>query len=214
MGDSKKTRVPLIAGACLWAVAWVGVTYGLRQQLALRVAGQVLLALAVVATWISSRRLLHDRVLALTWFGTVIGAVTLGYLRSRDWWSLLLDAWCTWVMWRYIIRVKDAQGGPIRVNAVHSAGLAGTVEYESMRFSGVLVEECSPDWTQKLSEVKTDSGGGFALPYVCDAPVHYVRVSLPGTRTVHLGVTISPAAEPLLIRLKPAPIREAGNWGE
>jgi hypothetical protein len=46
------------------------------------------------------------------------------------------------------------------------------VEYDSMHFSGMRVEECSADWIQQVSEVKTDDYGRFALP-PRDGPVHH-----------------------------------------
>ena len=72
-----------------------------------------------------------------------------------------------------------------------------------MHFSGMSVEEYTEDWGTQLSLVKTDGDGRFALPRISDGPDHWVRVSWPGTETVHLQVEISPEAQPLLIRLKP-----------
>ena len=56
----------------------------------------------------------------------------------------------------------DARGRiPVRVKA---PDLAGVVEYYSMHFSGVCVEEYADDWVTQLSQVKTDDDGRFALP--------------------------------------------------
>jgi len=90
----------------------------------------------------------------------------------------------------------------ISVAWVKAPDLAGTVEYDSMHFSGMRVEECTADWATQLSEVKTDDNGYFALPSTSDDPVHWVRFSWPGTETVHLRVELSPTAQPLLVRLK------------
>lgn len=90
-----------------------------------------------------------------------------------------------------------------RVTRVKAPALSGVVEYDSMHFSGMIVEECAPDWIQQFAEVKTGDDGRFALP-PRDGPVHYVRVSWPGTGTVHLKVELAPGARPLLVRLKPS----------
>jgi hypothetical protein len=89
----------------------------------------------------------------------------------------------------------------IKVVSVKAADLTGVVEYDSMHFSGMRVEECSDDWAQQLSEVKTDDDGRFALPHISDDPTHWVRVSWPGTERVHLRVELSPGAPPLHVCL-------------
>ncbi len=97
----------------------------------------------------------------------------------------------------------------IRTTRVKSPDLSGVVEYDSMRFPSMKVEECSADWAP-LSEAKTDDDGYFALPPATEGPVHFVRVSWPGAKTAHLHVELSPDARPLLIRLKQAPF--TGHW--
>jgi hypothetical protein len=77
------------------------------------------------------------------------------------------------------------------------------VEYETMHFAGMRVEECAADWVQQLSEARTDANGRFALPSASESPVHWVRVSWPGTEPFHLEVELTPDAQPLLVRLKP-----------
>jgi hypothetical protein len=66
----------------------------------------------------------------------------------------------------------------------------------------VSVEECTEDWTQQVSQVKTDDDGRFELP-LSDGQVHFLRVSRPGAGTVHLRVELVPKARPLEVRLKP-----------
>ena len=84
---------------------------------------------------------------------------------------------------------------------VKAAELAGVVKYDSVHLAGVSVEECSEDWTQQFSQVKTDAEGRFALPSR-EGAVHYVRVSRPEAGTVHLRVELTPEARPLRVRLK------------
>jgi hypothetical protein len=75
-------------------------------------------------------------------------------------------------------------------------------EYDSARLPGVCLEECSEDWTQQFSQVKTDGDGRFALPHR-EGAVHYVRVSRIGATTLHLRVELAAKARPLLVRLEP-----------
>jgi hypothetical protein len=93
----------------------------------------------------------------------------------------------------------------IKTVSVKAPELAGVVEYDTMRVSGIRVEECAADWVQQLSEAKTDDDGRFALPSAeSSAPVHWVRVSWPKVaEPAHLEVELSPDAQPLLVRLKP-----------
>jgi len=114
------------------------------------------------------------------------------YLRARPAKSL------SWSEIRAQQRIPKARA--VRVKA---PDLAGVVEYDSMHFSGMCVEEYAEDWETRLSQVKTDGEGRFALPRISDGPGHCVRVSWPGTQTVHLQLEISPDARPLLVRLKP-----------
>ncbi|HEY1220863.1 MAG: hypothetical protein ABSE42_10915 [Bryobacteraceae bacterium] len=90
----------------------------------------------------------------------------------------------------------------IKTACVKAADLAGVVEYESMHLPGIRVEECAADWVTQVSQVKTDDDGRFALPHTSDGSSHWVRVSWPGTETVHLQVELDPDAQPLLVRLK------------
>lgn len=100
-------------------------------------------------------------------------------------------------------RLRALQQVPrIKAVSVKAADLAGVVEYDTMHFAGMRVEEYAADWVQQLSQVTTDDNGRFALPRTSDGPVHWVRVSWRGTVPAHLQVELSPDAQPLLVRLK------------
>ena len=203
--------------ACLWATASITVSYTLRQHsVPTRIGSEILLAGAGLALWIWFRRKNHDPIVGLTWFGIVMGVIMISSWITGDWASILIGVWYIWVVREYIIDAAiDAadRERQIRARCVHATGLTGTVEYDSMHFSGVLVEECSSDWTKQFSQVKTDDSGGFVLPHASDGPVHYIRVSWPGTRAVHLRVETFADAQPLLVRLKPQKPKRMGDWG-
>jgi len=206
-------RSTFIVAACLWATASITVSYTLRQHsLPTRIGSEILLAEAGLGLWIWSRRKNHDPIMGLTWFGIVMGVTMISSWITGDWASILIGVWYIWVVREYIIDAADRER-QIRARCVHATGLTGTVEYDSMHFSGVLVEECSSDWTKQFSQVKTDASGGFALPHASDGPVHYIRVSWPGTRAVHLRVETFADAQPLLVRLKPQKPKRMGDWG-
>ncbi len=206
-------RSTFIVAACLWATASIAVIYTLRQHsVPARIGSEILLAGAGLALWIWSRRKNHDPIVGLTWFGIVMGVIMISSWITRDWASILIGVWYIWVVRENIIDAADTEG-QIRPASVHATELTGTVEYDSMHFSGVLVEECSSDWTTQFSQVKTDDSGRFALPHASDGPVHYIRVSWPGTRAVHLRVETSAGAQPLLVRLRPKKPKRMGDWG-
>src|SRR5437667_3634283 len=206
-------RSTFIVAACLWATASIAVSYTLRQHsVPARIGSEILLAGAGLAFWIWSRRKNHDPIVGLTWFGIVMGVIMISSWITRDWASILIGVWYIWVVREYIIDAADTEG-QIRPASVHATELTGTVEYDSMHFSGVLVEECSSDWTKQFSLVKTDDSGRFALPHASNGPVHYIKVSWPGTRAVHLCVETFADAQPLLVRLKPQKPKRMGDWG-
>jgi len=116
-------------------------------------------------------------------------------------WADLRAVWArrpSWAEARALSRVPT-----IKTVCVKANELAGVVEYETMHFAGMRVEECAADWVQQLSEARTDANGRFALPSASESPVHWVRVSWPGTEPFHLEVELTPDAQPLLVRLKP-----------
>ena len=208
-------RFPIIASACFWAIACIVISYALRQQPALMVGGAILLLSgAVLALRMWSDRRHDDRTLRLTWVGIVLGAAIIASWTSGGWWSLWFDAWFIWEAWRSFIDTVDREDGQIRTVSVRARELTGAVEYDSMHCSGILVEEYSSDWKQRFSEIKTDDNGRFAVPHTIEGPLHYLKISWPGTTSVHLRVEIAAHAQPLLVRLKPRKPKEMGNWGE
>jgi len=96
---------------------------------------------------------------------------------------------------------KEPGAASLKVTSVKAVDLTGIAEYDARTLAGVCVEECSEDWTQQFSQVKTDAEGHFALP-IREGTVHYVRVSRPEAGTVHLRVELTPEARPLRVRLK------------
>lgn len=137
---------------------------------------------------------------------SLVGAIPKGDPETRESWTQIwaeLRAICArWPSWARVRAEVEAQRLIPKIVWVQAAELAGVVEYDSMHFAGMRVEECSDDWVQQISEVKTDDDGHFALPRISDDPTHWVRISWPGTHTVHLRVDLSPDAPPLHVRLK------------
>src|SRR5437667_735591 len=175
-------RSTFIVAACLWATASITVSYTLRQRsVPTRIGSEILLAGAGLALWIWSRRKNHDPIMGLTWFGIVMGVIMISSWITGDWASILIGVWYIWVVREYIIDAADREG-QIRARSVHATGLTGTVEYDLMHFSGVLVEECSSDWTKQFSLVKTDDSGRFALPHAYNGAGHYIEDCLPCAR--------------------------------
>lgn len=62
-----------------------------------------------------------------------------------------------------------------RVKRVKASQLRGIVTDGVGVLHGVLVEECSADWKERLSETKTDYDGRFELAGVSESPLHYLR---------------------------------------
>jgi hypothetical protein len=142
--------------------------------------------------------------------GVIGTAIFIEYYIYGDLWAFLFDfavvVPCLW----YLVPQTDRT----RLISVRAPGLFGIVEYQSMYFSGVLVEECSSDWTRRLAKTETDANGHFDLSSSPEGRVHHLRVSWPGTKTVYLEVEIRPAATPLVIRLEPQQPRRKLNWGD
>ena len=151
-----------------------------------------------------------DAVVKWISLGIVAVGLILAHWIHGDWWALLLDLGVGIPSWRFLVP-EDAEG---RVVAVRSPELAGTVEYESIHFRDVLIEECSPEWGQLLSQTRTDENGRFRLSTQSGAVHRYIKVSWPGTRPVQLRVELSPSAAPLVIRLKPQKPRRSEDWGK
>jgi hypothetical protein len=96
---------------------------------------------------------------------------------------------------RIAMAIKDR---PHRAIASH---LEGIVEHDSTRVSGALVEECSPDWKEQLSSVKTDENGRFILPESTTGPVHFLRVTWAYGRSLRIRVHIKPDAPLLTVQM-------------
>jgi hypothetical protein len=191
-----KLRLPLLLAVCLWALVWIGPYIIHGQQTVVTVIELSSCALFVALIWFDRRR--SDwKVLLCVFFA----AFAIPYFVRGDIVSVVQGGLCLWVgyWWFRYARGDDSQ--TLKVTRVKADGLAGVVKYDAMQLSTVSVEECSEDWIQQFSHVKTDSGGRFALPRR-DGQVHYVRVSSPEARTVHLRVELTPDARPLTVRLK------------
>jgi hypothetical protein len=88
-----------------------------------------------------------------------------------------------------------------RPKAAVASHLGGSVQYDSMKVSDALVEECTPDWKQPLSSVKTNASGFFELPSKGAGAVHNLRVTWSKTSSARLRVQIVPDAPPLVVEL-------------
>jgi len=207
-------RNTFIASASVWAIAVVATAYVQRQQpVATRISTNVLLSVVGLVLWIwTQRRQPNDLTLRLAWFGVVTSVIIVSSLVVRDWVSIVTVIWYVWAIRDSIVDTAD--GEHVRAGTAKAPELGGTVEYDSMHFSGVLIEEYSSNWARRICQAKTDDDGRFKLPQTKEDPTHCIKVSWPGTRAVYLRVQISPDAKPLLIRLKPKKPKRAGNWGE
>ena len=208
MGLLRKVLSPAITSACLLAALLIGLSFACTKTRGL--SGQLLLVGAITLWWIWLARRPDEMNVKWTSLGLVGGGVFVSYCVSGNWESLLLDLAVVGTSWKYLL----PDGQEMKPVAVRATGLFGTVEYESMHFTGVLVEEYSSHWNERLSQVKTDANGGFALPVTSDGAVHFLKITWPGAETAHLRVEIAPDAKPLLVRLKPGKPRRIDNWGD
>lgn len=201
---------PVITSGCLWAMTLIGAHYACHQRPPLDIGAQIALMAILVVLWIWLDRQRADRTLRWTFLGIVACGAIVAYCVNGEWWALCYDLLIVATSWKYLVPDNDQT----RAVSVHASGLVGLVEYDSMRFAGVLVEEYSSDWTHQLSDTRTDADGNFVLPRASDVSVHHIKVSWPGTRTVYLTVEIISDAQPLVIHLKHGKPKRAGNWGE
>jgi len=93
-----------------------------------------------------------------------------------------------------------------RVRHIRAPQLRGIVSDGMSVLPGVLVEECTVDWKERLSETKADYDGRFELPSISESPIHYLRFTWKGATTQHFAVQLSPDAPPLAVRMKLANI--------
>ena len=142
-------------------------------------------------------------ILTVLWVVAWIGATVSACINGQYWLSLWRGLFGLCGLWLARSLFIETDAGTRKVRPAKAPHLEGVVEYDSMHFSGMRVEECAADWIQQVSEVKTDDNGRFALPLHPEIPIHYLRFSWPGTAEVFLAVEICPDASPLLVRLKP-----------
>ena len=186
----------MVLAVCLWAFVWIG-PYMFRGRPAV-ITGIELLACALfVALFWHDRRSDYWKVLFCVFFV----AFAIPHFVNGDVVSMAQGALCLLVGYWWFRYGREPGAPALKVTRVKAAGLAGVAEYDSKRVAGLCVEECSEDWTQQFSQVKTDGDGSFALPRR-EGTVHYVRVSRPEAGTVHLRVELSPKARPLRVSLK------------
>ncbi|HEY1203636.1 MAG TPA: hypothetical protein VGF05_03005 [Bryobacteraceae bacterium] len=186
----------MILAVCLWAFVWVGPYVFQGRHGA--VAGIELLSCALfVALFWTDRRSDYWKVLFCVFFV----AFAIPHFVHGDIVSMAQGGLCLLVGYWWFRYGKEPDPDTLIVTRVKAADLAGVAEYDSARLSGVCVEECSEDWTQQFSQVKTDEDGRFALPH-SEGTVHFVRVSRPEAGTIHLRVELTPKAKPLLVRLR------------
>ncbi len=186
----------MVLAVCLWAFVWVG-PYVLRGRASV-VTGIELLscALFVALFWID-RRSGYWKVLFCVFFI----AFAIPHFLHGDIVSMAQGLLCLLIGYWWFRYGKDPGNASLKVTSVKAVDLTGIAEYDARTFAGVCVEECSEDWTQQFSQVKTDAEGRFALPSR-GGTVHYVRVSQPEAGTIHLRVELTPEARPLRVRLK------------
>ena len=210
IGPAKWNPFPVITIGCLWAIALIAAKYAWRQKPAVDIGSQIILMGVLVVAWIWLDRQCVDTTLRRIFFGIAAAGAIVTYCIHRQWGDLLYDALLIAASGKYLFPANDQT----RAASVRASGLFGTVEYDSMHFSGMLVEEYSPDWTRQLSCVRTDDEGRFELPRTCDAAVHHIKISWPGVKTAFLDAAIVPDAQPLVIRLKVGRPKSAEDWGQ
>lgn len=190
-----------VVSACLVGIAAISQNYFWRQNQYLHLAAQLTMVgvLVVWCVWLARR---PDEMMVKQASLCLVGlAVVVTYGTNGDWWSLAFELGVCLPCWPYFL--DDDDDIETRVIPVYATGLTGTVEYARMHFSGILVEEYSPDWKETFSQVTTDIDGHFELPCASGVGAHYIKISWPGTRTVNLRVELSADAQPILIRLRP-----------
>jgi hypothetical protein len=192
-----KLRLPMILAVCLWAFVWIG-PYVLQGRRSAVTAIELLSCALFVALLWFDRRSDYWKVLFCVFFI----AFAIPHFVHGDIVAMAQGALCLLVGGWWLWYGREPGAATLKVTRVKAVELAGVAEYGSARLSGVCVEECSEDWTQQFSQVKTGEDGRFALPARAGS-VHFVRVSRPEAGTIHLRVELAPKAKPLLVRLKP-----------
>ena len=191
-----RLRLPMILAVCLWAFVWIG-PYVFQGRRAVVTGIELLSCALFVALFWFDRRSDYWKVLFCVFFI----AFAIPHFVHGDIVSMAQGGLCLLVGYWWFRYGRESEAETLKLTRVKAVDLAGVAECDSKRLSGVCVEECSEDWTQQFSQVKTDDDGRFALPRT-EGTVHYVRVSRPEAGTIHLRVEITPKARPLLVRLK------------
>jgi hypothetical protein len=186
----------MVLAVCLWAFVWIG-PYVFQGRRAVITGIELLCCGLFVALFWYDRRSGYWKVLFCVFFV----AFAIPHFVHGDVVSMAQGILCLRVGYWWFRYGRDPGTPALKVTRVKAADLAGVAEYNSTRLAGVSVEECSEDWTQQFSQVKTGEDGCFALP-PREGTVHFIRVSRPEAGTVHLRVELSPEARPLRVRLK------------
>jgi hypothetical protein len=187
----------MVLAVCLWGAVWIGpYVFRGRQEV---VTGIELVACALfVALFWFDRKKDYWKVLFCVFFI----AFAIPHFMNGDAVSMAQGGVCLLVGYWWFRYGRNDDTPALKVTRVKAVDLTGVAEYDSARLPGVCLEECSEDWTQQFSQVKTDGDGRFALPHR-EGAVHYVRVSRIGATTLHLRVELAAKARPLLVRLEP-----------
>jgi hypothetical protein len=186
----------MLLAVCLWAFIWVAPYVFLGRRSVITAIELLSCALFIALFWLDRRN--NDWKVLLCVFFAVFA---IPHFFQRDIVSMAQGLVCLWVGYWGLRFTRDSDVQMVKVDRVKATELAGVVEYDSQHVPGACVEECSGDWLQQFSQVRTDDDGRFALP-PRDAPFHHVRVSWREAKTAHLLVEINPKARPLLVRLK------------
>ena len=185
----------MVLAVCLWAFVWIG-PYVFRGRLVV-VIELLACSLFTALLWVD-RQHSYWKVLLIVFFA----AFAIPYFLRGDLVSMAQGGLCLFVGYWWFRYGRGAGTETLKVTSIKASDLAGVVEYDARHLAGVSVEECTEDWTQRISLVQTDAEGRFALPHE-DAPVHYLRISRSEAGTVHLRVELSASARPLLVQLRP-----------
>jgi hypothetical protein len=186
----------MVLAVCLWAFVWVG-PYVLRGRASVVTGIELLSCALFVALFWLDRRSGYWKVLFCVFFV----AFAIPHFLHGDIVSMAQGLLCLLIGYWWFRYGKEPGTAVMKVTSVKAVDLTGIAEYDARTLAGVCVEECSEDWTQQFSQVKTDAEGRFALPSR-EGAVHYVRVSRPEAGTIHLRVELTPEARPLRVRLK------------
>lgn len=157
MIPSRRQRLWTIIAVCVCGACVAVAPYAVRPWKWVAIAVFVL-PFGVIFWLIWRARKTTDRhvLLSIACVALALNSIASGDPMPGCLWLLIGLGWF-WLAW-------NSNAPPLRAPRVKASELSGMMEYESMHFAGMRVEECSTDWRQQLSEVKTDGDGRFALP--------------------------------------------------